>query len=283
MKKVLITGAQSYIGTAVEQWLAKTGNYTVETVDLKQVRPDEIDFSGIDTVFHVAGIAHIKENRENAPLYDQVNHILAVNTARAAKTGGVKQLILMSSMSVYGLESGVITKESRPAPKTHYGKSKYEADTAIEKMRGPAFRVCILRPPMVYGNGCPGNYQRLRKLALKMPLFPGRQNRRSMIYIENLCGFVESLIEQERDGLFFPQNPEYVCTAEMVKYIAQAHHKKISFTGIFNPLLKLGFPSVVEKVFGDLIYDCPSDRSAVVESLEETIERTEGIRAVQDD
>ena len=116
---------------------------------------------------------------------------------------------------------------------------------------------------MIYGNGCKGNYVRLEKFALKSPIFPDMKNRRSMIYIDNLCEFVKQIIDNESRGLFLPQNKEYVCTSDMVRDIAEAHGKKIYMTKLFNPLLRLLKVSTVNKVFGDLVYEqIPSDYDA---------------------
>ena len=133
---------------------------------------------------------------------------------------------------------------------------------------------------MVYGKGCKGNYQRLAKLAVKTPIFPDIDNKRSMVYIDNLCEFVRLLIDDCGAGLYFPQNDEYVKTSEMVKLIAEAHGKKIRMTKLFNPLLRLLRLSTVNKVFGDLVYaqSMSSDYDKAnyrIRSLRDSIELTE--------
>ena len=256
MKKILITGANSYIGTSLEKWLGKyPDQYKVDTVDMKDGSWKEKDFSQYDAVFHVAGIVHIKETKENQDLYYKVNRDLAFETAKKAKADGVKQFIFLSSMSVYGIENGVIDKDTTLKPNSAYGKSKIEAEELINKLEDNSFVVATLRPPMVYGKGCRGNYPRLAGLALKTPVFPKVENKRSMIYIDNLSEFVRQLIDNRSGGLFFPQNAEYVNTSEMVKLIAEAHGKRITMTKLFNPLLRLLNISTVNKVFGDLVYD----------------------------
>ena len=125
MKKILITGANSYVGASFEKWLSQWPNeYHVDTIDMIDGTWREKSFAGYDVVFHVAGIAHIKETKENAHQYYEINRDLAFETAQKAKADGVSQFIFMSSMSVYGIESGVITKNTKPSPKSHYGKSK---------------------------------------------------------------------------------------------------------------------------------------------------------------
>jgi nucleoside-diphosphate-sugar epimerase len=217
----------------------------------------EKDFSYYDVVFHVAGIAHIKETSKNQDLYYKVNRDLAYETARKAKGEGVGQFIFLSSMSVYGIENGVINKDTPLNPNTAYGKSKLEGEELITKLEDESFIIAILRPPMVYGKDCRGNYPRLARLALKTPIFPKVDNKRSMIYIDNLSEFVKQLIDNRSGGLFFPQNAEYVNTSEMVYLIAEAHGKKIGMTKAFNWGLYLlrPFTGLVNKAFGNLAYD----------------------------
>lgn len=256
MKRILITGANSYIGTSFDKWLQQwPDEYKVDTIDMRGDSWKEKDFSVYDVVFHVAGIAHIKETKENAALYYKVNRDLVYEVAQKAKCDGVKQLIFLSSMSVYGIETGVISKDTIYAPKSNYGKSKLQAEELIASLQEPTFNIAVLRPPMIYGEGCKGNYVRLEKFALKSPVFPDIKNKRSMIYIDNLCEFVKQVIVDERRGVFLPQNDEYVCTSDMVREIAEAHGKKIYMTKLFNPILRVLKVSTVNKVFGDLVYE----------------------------
>lgn len=256
MKKILITGKDSYIGTSLESWLSKEPDtYKVDTLDMKNDLWKEKDFSSYDVVFHVAGIAHIKETKENASLYYEVNRDLAYETAKKAKSEGVGQFIFLSSMSVYGLEKGVIDEKTPLNATSAYGKSKIEAEKLINELEDESFLIATLRPPMIYGKNCKGNYSRLSKLALKTPIFPNLHNQRSMIYIDNLSELVKQLIDNRSFGLFLPQNSEYVNTSEMVMLIADAHGTKLNMTKLFNPLLRILNINIVHKVFGDLVYD----------------------------
>lgn len=256
MKSVLITGAKSYIGEAVKDYLLlEPEKYKVEVKDTFNWVPKPEDFHGFDIVFNVAGIAHIKETAENRHLYYEINRDLVIKIAKTAKEAGIKQFILLSTMSVYGLTVGHITKSTKENPINAYGKSKAEADEEIRKLEDDNFKFACLRPPMVYGKGCKGNYQTLRSFALKSPIFPNYQNKRSMIYIENLCEFVRNIIDKESAGLFFPQNAEYVQTSEMVDLIAKTHKKKIRQTKVFNWALKIIPLKFVKKTFGDLTYE----------------------------
>lgn len=282
MKNILITGKNSYIGTSLENWLMREPDkYKVDTVDMRDGSWKEKDFSQYDVVFHVAGIAHIKETSDNQDLYYKVNRDLAYETAQKAKDDGVEQFVFLSSMSVYGIENGVIDKNTPIKPNSAYGKSKIEAEELVNKLQDNSFTIATLRPPMVYGKGCRGNYPRLAGLALKTPIFPKVDNKRSMIYIDNLSEFVKQLIDNRSGGLFFPQNAEYVNTSEMVRLIAEVHGKRVVMTKLLNPLLRLLNVSTVNKVFGDLVYEMSMseyESDYRVCGFRESIIKTEGAR-----
>lgn len=256
MKKILITGATSYIGISFKKWLGNfPDHYSVDSISLRDDSWKKKDFSKYDVVYHVAGIAHIKETKENANLYYKVNRDLTYEVAHKSKVENVKQFIFLSSMSVYGLENGVIDQNTPLEPKSNYGKSKVQAEELIMGLENSTFRVTIIRPPMIYGKDCKGNYPRLSVLAKKAPIFPYVNNKRSMIYIDNLSEFVRLLIDDFCRGILFPQNKEYVCTTEMVKQIREVNGKKLHLTKLFKPLFSLPMNATFKKVFGDLVYD----------------------------
>lgn len=256
-KRILITGAHSYVGTSFEKWLSQwPDKYHVDTIDMRDGTWREKSFEGYDVVFHVAGIAHRKETKENAHEYYEINRDLAVATAKKAKQDGVSQFIFMSTMGVYGMLTGVITKETVPNPKTHYGKSKLQAEEQIQELSDGSFKVVILRPPMIYGKNCTGNYAKLSAFAKKTPIFPAIKNKRSMIYIDNLCEFIRGLVDLNSFGVYKPQNAEYVCTSELVIEIAKTHEKVVHVISLINPIINLliDWFNVLGKVFGDLTY-----------------------------
>ena len=260
MKKILITGANSYIGTSFEKWLSKyPDKYSIDTIDMIDGVWRKKDFSSYDVVFHVAGIAHVSSNPKMKEIYYKVNRDLTIETAIKAKNEGVKQFIFMSSIIVYGDSSSskrVIDKNTVPTPSDFYGDSKLQAEQGIKQLESDNFKIVILRPPMIYGKGSKGNYPRLAKLAKITPVFPDFDNERSMLHIDNLCQFVKVMIDNEEAGIFFPQNKEYVRTSEMVKLIAEAHGKTIKMTRLFNPIIRLMFRiGTINKVFGNLVYD----------------------------
>ena len=258
MKKILITGANSYIGTSFENYIKQwPEKYQVDTVDMLDDSWRSKDFSGYDVVYHVAGIAHQKETPQNIHIYYEINRDLAVETAKKSKAAGVGQFIFLSSMSVYGMDTGVITKNTIPNPKSNYGQSKIQAEKEINKLSDTTFNICILRPPMVYGKGCKGNYVKLAKLSVLTPIFPKVKNTRSMIYIDNLCEFIRLCIENESDGVFLLQNEDYVNTTCMVMEIAKANGRQIIATSLFNWAIKLLGKHInfINKIFGSYCYE----------------------------
>lgn len=256
MKKILITGANSYIGTSFENWVSKwSDKYRMDSIEVKTDEWREKSFQGYDVVFHVAAIVHVKEN--DIDKYFKVNRDLALEIAKKAKQEGVEQFIFLSTMGVYGTETGHITKDTEPRPKTPYAKSKYEAEKLLNELNDDSFKVAVLRPPIVYGKDCRGNYPRLASMALKLPFFPDIKNERSMIFIDNLSEFIRLIIDYEVDGLFFPQNKDYVNTTELVVAIAKAHGKALKATSLFNFGVNLGLnlSETFRKVFGSFVYD----------------------------
>ena len=281
MKKILITGANSYIGTNFDNYLKAFGDdYSVDTIDMKCDNWKEQSFADYDVIFHVAGIAHDTKNKKEADLYYKVNCDLAIETATKAKQDGVKQFIFMSSMLVYnGCKDRKITLSTTPCVKGCYGDSKLKADLGLQKLNDENFCVSILRPPMIYGKGCKGNFPRLINLAQKIPVFPNVKNQRSMLYIVNLCEFLRQTIDRKLSGVLFPQNKEYVCTTELVKTAMSFLKKKKIYTRIFNPLIIIAKPIVraVNKMFGNLTYDktmSQYDFDYNVVNFEESIKRS---------
>lgn len=265
MKKVLITGANSYIGTSFENYVMQCHDYQIDTVDMIDSTWRDKSFSEYNSVFHVAGIAHSDTGRvseERKQFYYQINTDLTIETAKKAKADGVGQFIFMSSAIVYGDSAPIgkpkrITRDTPVAPANFYGDSKVQAENGLMKLADESFHVVILRPPMIYGKGSKGNYPQLSKFAQKLPLFPYIKNERSMLYIGNLTEFVKLMIDNNESGIFYPQNAEYVATSEMVQVIAQAHGKKIRLVkGTTVPLKAMSHATgLVNKAFGNLSYD----------------------------
>ena len=262
MKRVLITGAGSYIGTRVEEWLKRSPElFEVDAVDTLNDNWKKADFSKYDVVYNVAGIAHVKAKKSEAPLYYAVNRDMVIEIAKAAKAAGVKQFIHMSSMIVYKevktLAGKRITADTQPVPNGFYGDSKLQGENGIRQLESPFFYVCIMRPPMIYGPGCRGNFPKLVWLATKAPVFPAWHNKRSMLYIDNLCEFVKQVILHNVRGEVFPQNAVYADIVEIIRFYAKKYGHKVWVTKLFNPLIWMTGNIIrpVGKMFSDSTYD----------------------------
>lgn len=257
-KRILITGKDSYIGTSFENWMKRYGDeYEVETVSTMNDEWKSADFAKFDVVFHVAGIAHVSFDPKMEELYFKINRDLTVEIAKHAKNSGINQFIFMSSIIVFGAKNVFITSETEPKPDNFYGESKLQADIEIHKLQDDDFNVVSIRPPMIYGRNSKGNFPKLVKLARKTPVFPEYQNKRSMLYIDNLSEFIRWTIDENLNGYFYPQNNEYVCTSDIVKCVADNLNKKVLFVKAFNPVIKLlsKRSGAFNKLFGDLAYD----------------------------
>lgn len=273
MKKILITGANSYVGESVKRYMLAHGEYQIDTVDTFGDNWKKADFSLYDVVYHVAGIAHVNADPKMEPLYYKVNRELTIEVAKAAKAAGVKQFIFMSSQIVFhesqSLKSEVLTKETKENPNGFYGDSKLQAENGLKSLtsltslksltslNGNQMKICILRPCMIYGPNAKGNFPRLAKLAMKTPIFPCWHNKRSMLYIDNLAEFVKQAIDRELEGTFYPQNRELADTVEIIRYFAKAAGHKVWITKLFNPCVWLGsfVLQPINKMFATYYYD----------------------------
>lgn len=281
MKRILITGANSYIGTSFEKWVSQwPEKYRVDTINVREDTWKDKSFANYDIIYHLAAIVHVKEN--DIDMYMRINKDLAVEIAKKGKSEGVKHFVFLSTMGVYGKETGYINEKTKTNPKTPYAKSKLEAEHSVAELTDKSFKISILRPPIVYGKDCRGNYPRLVKLLLKTPVFPNIKNERSMIYIDNLSEFVRLTIDKELTGLLFPQNMEYVNTTNLAKEIAENHGKKMRFTKFFNPAISLGvnLSATFGKVFGTFVYDKKMPGGPMTLKYE-TIKFEEGIRKTE--
>lgn len=295
MKKILITGANSYVGMSFENYVKEHYSETLDiaTIDMLDASWRKYDFSAFDVVFHVAGIAHADVGNvsdEVKARYYKINTDLAIETAKKAKVSGVKQFIFMSSAIIYGDSAPYgrqkrITIDTEPGPSGFYGDSKWQADKGVRELSSDAFTVTVLRAPMIYGKGSKGNYPTLSKIARKLPVFPNVINERSMIYIENLCELLAQVMILRKGGVFWPQNAEYTSTSEMVRMIGAVTGHKIFVCKVFNWMVAIAnkcpgrISGLADKAFGNLSYDhalSVYDFDYQLYDLYTSIERTEG-------
>ena len=241
MRNVLIIGENSYIAKNIKYWLKKyPDEYRVDSVSSREGIWKQSDFTQYDTVINAAGVAHIDNISE-----DMRDYFYSINRD------------LSISMNVYGDYCGIVRDRDSENPTSFYGDSKLQGDVGIKKLEDEAFIVSYLRPPFVYGKGCKGNYKKIRTIATTTPVFPTYCNKKSIIYIDNLCEFVRMVIDEQRGGKLTPQNRELVSTSDIVKEIARWNGKNVIFTGLFNWMIKpaIKFTKIVRKAFSNDCYD----------------------------
>lgn len=299
-KKVLITGANSYIGESFQVFAEENyeKNFEIDTLDMLDPEWRKKDFSAYDIVYHVAGIAHAdvgNVSEEVKQKYYAVNTDLSIEVARKAKEEGVKEFIFMSSMIVYGDSAPygkrkIIDKNTVPHPANFYGDSKLQADVGVRELADTNFKVIVLRPPMIYGKGSKGNYPILAKLAKKLPIFPEVTNERSMLHIDNLCEFLcQIMLIKEitnESVVLIPQNVEWTKTSDMVHEIAKVSGKKIISLKMLAPAVWIGgkipgkIGELVNKAFGNNAYSQDMSEYEGIDyrmvDLKESVEKTEG-------
>ena len=284
MTKVLITGAGSYVGESVRNYILSTspGKFEIDAVDTLGDNWKKADYGLYDAVFHVAGIAHVNADPKMEPLYYKVNRDLTIEVAKHAKAAGVKQFVFMSSQIVFhesqSLKTEVLTADTKENPNGFYGDSKLQAEKGLHELECDCFKVCILRPPMIYGPNSKGNFPRLAKLATKVPVFPCWHNKRSMLYIDNLAEFVKQAVERQLCGTFYPQNRELADTVEIIRYFAKAAGHKVWITKLLNPFVWLGsfILQPINKMFATYYYDpkmSVADFDYQLVSFEESLKR----------
>ena len=265
MKHILITGGGSYLGRNLREYLSQwKQNYEIQSLSLRGDW-EHFDFHGFDAVYHTAALVHHPETKDNPaflPEYLAVNRDLCLKVAQKAKEAGVRQFLFLSTEAVYGLtapygKTVTITRDTPLCPKDNYGRSKLEAERGLAALEDEHFRVAILRPPIIYGKDCTGNFQALQKFADKLPCFPKIENRRSMLYVGSLNALVKLLIDREDRGIFCPQDRAYLCTSQVVQAIAQAKGKRLPLVPGFSWSLHLlrQISRSVDKAFGSLCYD----------------------------
>lgn len=263
-KTLMITGASGFIGSNfIERYKDK---YNIIPVDLLKIKPEEIDFRGVDTVLHLAALVH---QMKGAPRekYFEVNTELTRRVAEEAKKQGVRHFVFYSTVKVYGYDGDlynhnlILNEESECKPMNDpYGESKWEAEKILRRLEDDNFKIGIIRPPMVYGKGVKGNMESLIKLVKMFPILPFNydKNRRSLVNIENLMYLTALVIDKEASGVFLPLDEKNISLKEIVEGIEKAYNlKRINIPmiqPIFWLLTKLK-PNIMVRLFGTLQFD----------------------------
>lgn len=258
-KTVLITGANGFVGSYfVEKYSSK---YGIKKFSFLKDSFDKLDLKEIDVVFHLSALVH-QMGGASASEYERVNVAQTLELAKKAKESGVKQFVFMSTIKVYGEETdSVYTENSECHPEDEYGKSKLKAEQELLGLsdEGLGFSVSIVRTPIVYGYGVKANIKSLVNLVSKVPILPfgSIPNKRSMVYIGNLCHLVDEIIIQQKAGVFLACDDEPLSNTRLCELIAKNLEKKIYLVKIpfFESLLKIVKPSFHKRLYGSLEVD----------------------------
>ncbi|MFH6999051.1 NAD-dependent epimerase/dehydratase family protein [Flavobacterium sp. FlaQc-57] len=242
--KILITGETGFVGANLKEYIKLF--HEPLRLEIRYKEGQEIKIN-TDAVIHLAGKAHDLRNVSIPQDYYDSNFKLTKQLFDAFLNSNAEVFIFMSTVkAVADKVEGVLTEESLPNPKTHYGISKLQAEEYILSKELPRQkRVYILRPCMIHGPGNKGNLNLLYQLVSKgLPWPLGKfQNQRSFLSIENLCFVIKELIENEQifSGIYQVADDKSISTNELINLLGKSLDKKTIIWNI-NPLLirKLG-------------------------------------------
>lgn len=255
--KLLITGSNGFIGNYfINNYKSK---YNIETFSFLKDDINSLDCSDLDVVFHLSALVH-QMGGASASEYEKINVTQTIELAKKAKESGVKHFVFMSTVKVYGEETNrKYTENTVCNPEDDYGKSKLKAEYELQKLEDENFEISIIRTPIVYGYGVKANIKNLINLVNKVPVLPlGKiKNKRSMVYIGNLCHLVDEIITQEKKGIFLASDDEPLSTSKFIELIAKNIEKKTYLIKIpfFESLLKILKPSFHKRLYGSLEID----------------------------
>lgn len=272
---IAVTGASGYIGRATLAQLAALGEPAVAVSrgpapaglpaivtwrSTGEAAPRAAAFAGCDAVIHLAGRAHTKVTHEDGrDLFDEANRQLALATAAAAGEAGVRRFVFVSTLGVHGRSSDTPLRGDSPVqPNEPYARAKWAAERELAAAcAGNGMDLCIVRPPMVYGPGCPGNFRRLvRLVATGLPLpFASLDGKRSFIHVDNLASFLCSAARAGSGptGTYVVADGSDWTLPQLVRGIA---------AGLQRPARLLPFPGAVLRLAGRL-----AGREAEIDSL----------------
>ncbi|MFW3412520.1 NAD-dependent epimerase/dehydratase family protein [Aliarcobacter butzleri] len=255
--KLLITGSNGFIGNYfINNYKSK---YNIKTFSFLKDDINTLDCNTIDIVFHLSALVHQMDGASTNE-YEKINVIQTIELAKKAKESGVKHFVFMSTVKVYGEETNSkYTENTVCNPEDDYGKSKLKAEQELQKLEDENFKISIIRTPIVYGYGVKANIKNLINLVNKVPVLPfGKiKNKRSMVYIGNLCHLVDKIIIQKKSGIFLACDDEPLSTSKLIDLIAKNLAKKTYLIKIpfFESLLKILKPSFHKRLYGSLEID----------------------------
>lgn len=265
MINILLTGSYGFIGTYFKNNYSK--KYNINTFSFLNNDFDAMHIKNINIIIHLSALVHQTEV-ESEEEYEKVNVTQTLKLANKAKKSGASHFIFMSTVKVYGEENDLAYSEASTCrAEDDYGKSKLKAEQELLKIENDTFKVAIIRTPIVYGYGVKANIQNLINLVNKVPILPFAkiQNKRSMVYVGNLCHLMNEIIIQEKSGLFLASDDEPVSTTKLIELIANGLGKKVHLIKIpfFENLLKLVKPFFHKRLYESLEVDNSETKKAL--------------------
>ena len=261
--KLLVTGARGFVGTYFTN--RYNTQYTIEYFSFLNDDINTLELKGVDAVVHLSALVH-QMGGASWEEYKRVNLDQTFSLAQKAKEAGVGQFVFMSSIKACGEESSTPYNESSAcSPQDDYGKSKLLAEEALSALEDDNFCVSIIRTPIIYGEGVKANIASLVRLIAKVPLLPfgDINNKRSMIYIGNLCYIMDYLLKNRCCGTFFVADDESLSTKEFIKTIAKTLGKNITLLSVpfFATMLKTFKPSFYKRLYESLEIDTTQSKA----------------------
>ncbi len=233
--KATITGATGFIGTNLQNYLRTS--HEIETMSVRYIPNQRFDIEA-DAIIHLAGKAHDLKKVSNPTHYYEANFELTKQVFGAFLVSDASVFIFMSTVKAVADEvEGVLTEESIPNPRTHYGIAKQQAEEYIlSKVVPKGKRVYILRPCMIHGPGNKGNLNLLYQLVAKGLPWPlgAFENQRSFLSIENLCFVIQELLENSTipQGVYQVADDEALSTNELIRLLGTSLGTKSSIWSI---------------------------------------------------
>lgn len=254
MKRILITGAGSFVGANFKKYSRFENIYEVSLLDSE---PETINFRNFDIVLHLAAIVHQPRKIKDEE-YFRVNRDLCLRVAELSKKAGIKQFIFLSSFSVYGeftKGSELRNEKSECFPENAYGKSKFAAEKGLLELADDNFKVSIIRTPLIYGEGAKANMISFIKLIDSFPVLPFNkiENKRNFTFVENLVGFIDKIIEKNASGIFIAMDENAISTTDLVRYISKHLGKRIIVFKMPQICIRIGhifIPNIFDRLYG---------------------------------
>ena len=305
MTSVFLTGASGFIGSGLSSRFPDNFRlrqaFRVEPVEQPISEYVLCDFNddtslslalkGIDVVIHCAGRAHLlNDNSKNAfNEFRKVNVDITLNLAHAAVNSGVKRFIFLSSIGVNGnLSASPFTEKNTPSPVEGYAFSKLEAEQGLQKIAASSgMEVVIIRPPLVYGPGAPGNFRRLIGAVSEGRVLPLGlvHNKRSFVALDNLVDLIITCIDHPAaaNQIFLVSDGEDLSTTELLRRVGHALGKPAKLLPVPAWIISLaatliGKRDVSQRLLGSLQVDISKTRDLLgwvpPVSVDEALQKT---------